>query len=259
MNNYINSYLYFNSEKEMLSSIKAFLRKKNIRNTDSVVSLYYLYKKTQEFVDRINDVANNNKNLAMLINSFDINMTNLEVKDIRVNLQGNLDDTAKTLFVFGSKNSINTEFNNLCKDSDSNILYWEKITPTLDDNVLLKFYDEFLELFRFRENFILSLLGKDCLSDINNTYAFTAKEDVFKATIDFDQRCHYSHYVEFDIPEELLDHIDKDMNLRYYIAYKEISIMKKIPVKIDSLDNVFKNILNDNKKGSLVKQRKIIL
>ena len=45
MNNYINSYLYFNGEKEMLSSIKAFLRKTNIRNTDSVVSLYYLYKK----------------------------------------------------------------------------------------------------------------------------------------------------------------------------------------------------------------------
>ena len=144
MNNYINSYLYFNSEKEMLSSIRAFLRKKNIRNTDSVVSLYYLYKKTKEFVDRINDVANNNKSLAMLINSFDINMTNLEVKDIRVNLQGNLDDTAKILFVFGSKNSINTEFNNLCKDSDSNILYWEKITPTLDDNVLLKFYSFFI-------------------------------------------------------------------------------------------------------------------
>ena len=61
------------------------------------------------------------------------------------------------------------------------------------------------------------------------------------------------------LKEELLDHIDKDMNLRYYIAYKEISIMKKIPVKIDSLDNVFKNILNDNKKESLVKQRKIIL
>ena len=35
--------------------------------------------------------------------------------------------------------------------------------------------------------------------------------------------------------------------------------MKKIPVKIDSLDNVFKNILNENKKESLVKQRKIIL
>ncbi len=58
MNNDINSYLYFNSEKEMLSSIKVFLRKTNIRNTDSVVSLYYLYKKIQEFVDRINDVDN---------------------------------------------------------------------------------------------------------------------------------------------------------------------------------------------------------
>ena len=45
MNNYINSYLYFNSEKEMLSSIKAFLRKTNIRNTDSVVSLYYINNK----------------------------------------------------------------------------------------------------------------------------------------------------------------------------------------------------------------------
>ena len=45
------------------------------------------------------------------------------------------------------------------------------------------------------------------------------------------------------------------MVIRDYIANKEKSIMKKIPVDINSLDDVFKNILTNKSKNILVKKR----
>lgn len=264
MDNSFNSSLYFKDEKEMLSSIKAFLSRPDIRNCGDTISFYHLYKMVKTYMSMVNKKANDNQKLVRDINltnpcSIDYNWdnNNINVTNISVMLDGNLDSTAKIFFGFDVKNSNSVLMHNyLCKDSDNNNLYWEREYPTLNSDILIRFYDNIMNLFGFREQYISSLMSDNVyLSKYGNNFSTSIQTGYFKASIDIDQCGNLFHYVELDIPEHLINSIDKDMVIRDYIAKKEKSIMKKIPVDINSLDDVFKNILTNKSKNTLVKKR----
>lgn len=264
MDNSFNSSLYFKDEKEMLQSIKNFLNRPDIKNCGDTISFYHLYKMVKEYMSIVNKKANDNQSLVRAINlarpysvDYNGNSNNINVTNISVMLDGNLDSTAKIFFGFNGKTNISALMHNyLCKDSDSNNLYWEREYPALNSDILTRFYDDIMNLFDFREQYISSLMSDNVyLSKYGNNFSTSIQTGYFKASIDIDQYGNLFHYVELDIPEHLINNVDKDMVIRDYIANKEKSIMKKIPVDINSLDDVFKNILTNKSKNILIKKK----
>lgn len=264
MNNSFNSSLYFKDEKEMLQSIKNFLNRPDIKNCGDTISFYHLYRMVRNYMAFVNKKANDNQRLVRAINLtrpyfIDYNGENNDVTitNISIMLSGNLDSTAKIFFGFTDKTNNSALMHNyLCKDSDSNNLYWEREYPALNSDILTIFYDDIMNLFDFREQYISSLMSDNFyLSKYGNNFSTSIQTGYFKASIDIDQCGDFFHYVELDIPEHLINNVDKDMAIRNYIANKEKSIMKKIPVDINSLDDVFKNILTNKSKNILVKKR----
>ena len=235
MDNSFNSSLYFKDEKEMLQSIKNFLNRPDIKNCGDTISFYHLYKMVKAYMSIVNKKANGNQSLVRAINlarpysvDYNGNSNNINVTNISIMLDGNLDSTAKIFFGFNGKTNNSALMHNyLCKDSDSNNLYWEREYPALNSDI----------------------------SKYGNNFSTSIQTGYFKASIDIDQYGNLFHYVELDIPEHLINNVDKDMVIRDYIANKEKSIMKKIPVDINSLDDVFKNILTNKSKNILVKKR----
>ena len=146
-----------------------------------------------------------------------------------------------------------------CEELGSKIMkYANRNIPSvaLNSDILTRFYDDFMNLFDFREQYISSLMSDNVyLSKYGNNFSTSIQTGYFKASIDIDQYGNLFHYVELDIPEHLINNVDKDMVIRDYIANKEKSIMKKIPVDINSLDDVFKNILTNKSKNILIKKR----
>ena len=246
MDNSFNSSLYFKDEKEMLQSIKNFLNRPDIKNCGDTISFYHLYKMVKAYMSIVNKKANDNQSLVRAINlarpysvDYNGNSNNINVTNISIMLDGNLDSTAKIFFGFNGNN-----------------LYWEREYPALNSDILTRFYDDIMNLFNFREQYISSLMSDNVyLSKYGNNFSTSIQTGYFKASIDIDQYGNLFHYVELDIPEHLINNFDKDMVIRDYIANKEKSIMKKIPVDINSLDDVFKNILTNKSKNILVKKR----
>lgn len=262
MNNNINSSLYFKDEKEMLKSIKAFINRPDVIERGDTISFYHLYKMVKTYMSIVNKKANNNQRLIRAINlakpySVDYNgsCSNINVTNISVMLDGNFDSTAKIFFGFNDKADSSALMHNyLCKNPDNNTLYWEREYPTLNSNVITKYYNDIMELFNFREQYILSLASNNVyLSKYGNNFSTSVQTGYFRASIDIDQGGNFFHYVELDIPEYLINTIDKDMVIRDFIANREKSIMKKIPVDINSLDDVFKNILSS--KNNIIRRR----
>ena len=93
-----------------------------------------------------------NEKLVNKINNISSNK-NISIKNISISLLGNVDDTSEIYISYIDNNEdsvINHCGNSLCRDINGSI-YWKYDYPVLDNNTFVNVYDDFMELFDFRE------------------------------------------------------------------------------------------------------------
>lgn len=144
--------------------------------------------------------------------------------------------------------------NSLCRDINGSI-YWKYDYPVLDNNTFVNVYDDFMELFDFREKFINNFFTLGVYKEKGNfeTYYSTAYYSTayagIKTKMIFNQRGQIKYEVYTCEPGSFqeIDSIDDEA----------IAIMKKVPVDIDTLSNFYKIALGYDKKKSLTKKKTI--
>lgn len=235
--------------------VDRFLNRPNVKRGDNTISFYQLYCEIRNYFNECYSKAYYNKKLVNKINNISSNK-NISIKNISISLLGNVDDTSEIYISYIDNNEdsvINHCGNSLCRDINGSI-YWKYDYPVLDNNTFVNVYDDFMELFDFREKFINNFFTLGVYKEKGNfeTYYSTDYSIAYagiKTKMIFNQRGQIKYEVYTCEPGSFqeIDSIDDEA----------IAIMKKVSVDIDTLSNFYKIALGYDKKKSLTKKKTI--
>lgn len=223
--------------------VNEFWNMPNVKRDDNTISFYQLYCEVKNYLDKCYNKAFYNEKLVRKVNHYS-SSTELIVKDISIDLSGNIGDSSKILIIFAKKRDIDPSLHNyLCRDNEGYV-YWKYSFPVLDHDTFVNTYNDFIELFDFREEFINDFYDDHYKNDGNIECCLSFDYYGIKPILTYNQHCE----VKCVLDNNELKNLKNNECIR---------IMKKIPVNTDSLPNICKIALGYDKKKSLTKKKTI--